>query len=98
MFASIAKIDEVPHAVDKGIYTIHKDIDVVNLYGLTIDLVFFKFKRFLYPLQLNFFVIEFWVVSPSYNFDTLRIKAWKLHDVQNQLNRKLEKKKMKIDI
>jgi hypothetical protein len=96
LFASIAKIGEVPHGVDKGIHTTHRDIDVVNLYDENESV--FKIQEVFISLSIETFVIEFWVVSPSYNFDTLRIKSWKLRDVQSQLNRKLEKKKMKIDI
>jgi hypothetical protein len=96
LFASIAKIDEVPHGVDKGIHTIHRDIDVVNLCDENESV--FKIQEVLISPTIETFVIEFWVVSPSYNFDTLRIKAWKLHDFQSQLNKNLEKKKIKIDI
>jgi hypothetical protein len=83
LFNSVAKIDEVPHGVDKGIHTIHRDIDVVNLYDENESV--FKIQEVLMSPTIETFVIEFWVVSPSYNFDTLRIKAWKLHDVQSQL-------------
>lgn len=81
----------MPHRVDKGIHTIHRDIDVVNLYDENESV--FKIQEVLISPTIETFVIEFWVVSSSYNFDTLRIKVWKLHDVQSQLNRKLEKKK-----
>jgi hypothetical protein len=66
LFASIAKIHEMPHGVDKGIHTIHRDIDVVNFYDENESV--FKIQKVFICLVIETFVIEFWVVSPSYNY------------------------------
>jgi hypothetical protein len=65
LFASIAKIDEMPHGVDKGIHTIHRDIDIVNLYDENENVL--MIQEVLICLVIETFVIEFWVVFPSYN-------------------------------
>ncbi len=55
----------MPHGVNEGIHTIHRDIDVVNFYDENENVL--MIQKVLICLVIETFVIEFWVVSPSYN-------------------------------
>ncbi len=48
LFASIAKIDGMSNGVDQGVYTTHRNNDIVNLSNEDQNVL--RLKRFLHPL------------------------------------------------
>jgi len=78
LFASIAKIDEIPHGVDQGVHITHKYIDIVSLYYKDENVPKIC-KIILHPLSpmMQTYAFGDRFVLPSYSYDTPSMQiAW----------------------
>ncbi len=94
MFGSIAKINGIPNAIDKGVQNLHSHSKVQTFEVSSDDVTLSTQKHFSPSQQALVFghgnEKEFH--APSVGSDTPRTKACRLFDVQGKANKRMENK------